>query len=135
MPWQYRGDTLKENKMVDDIQYGDKTKYNSAISIGAFGTDVGDNCDLSENGQEYWCQGIMGVGVRVNKSTPQGRKLKKLINSGLSKNINDYVDILILKKIKPDALKEKIEYQIKESFREGIEHSQEEIRHVLGVRQ
>ena len=117
-----------------DIQIGEPSKSCSALTIGHFESDIYINTDTSENRYEYWCTSkILDVSIRINKETKEGIKLTKLIESGSAKRVNNFLDTIAIKHLTVRDFKHKISQVKRDSFTEGKQMAQRNMRSALGM--
>ena len=118
--------------MWDDIKIGTGNHGNSAIKI--FGIE---HEDISENSVSYWiCHCICDTGMVVMKDTKEGQRITKLIEEKASKEkMQDYLDSLILKKMKVKDFKLRLKADLEDSYDRGMRAKEREIQNVLGLHQ
>lgn len=118
--------------MWDDIVIG---KGETGITTIREFHIVGDH-HISHNNVCYRIGGdlLIDVGMTIMKYTKEGQKLTAMIekNQPLDKII-DYLNGVMLRKIKLDMLKKKIDQLRKESFEAGKHAKQIELQIVLGI--
>ena len=117
----------------DDVVIGSGLRGNSAMVC----FDIG-KCEkhgISENNSSYWISNcVLGLGCTIFKNTKEGKKITKMREEGKSLHqIQAFIDAIIMKKIKIEKIYRKIEELKRNSFREGKEKNQEEIRTALGL--
>jgi hypothetical protein len=115
----------------DNITIGKGNKGCSAILCFQI---EGEHC-ISENSVLYWIHDlIFNFSMTIFKDTKEGKKLKDYIDkkTDLAKII-DYLNTLVLRKIKLSDLQEEIEKVKSESYLLGKTDMKNEFRNLLGL--
>ncbi len=103
--------------MWDDIIIGKGEKGCSAIRI----FKIEGNHNISENRVSFWISNcFLDTGMTIFKDTKEGQQLSKMIESGKTlEQINKWLDLIVIKHLKPDRLKQFIDKVKKESYEQG----------------
>lgn len=115
--------------MWDDIIIGKGEKGNSAIKVFKIeGLKI-----ISENSVSYWIHGaFLDTGLTIMKDTPEGGRLTKMIELKKSaKEIVEYIDSLVIKRLSPERFKHLVTKSNKEWFQKGREAKAHEIKKAL----
>ncbi len=115
--------------MWDDIVIG-KGNYGCS-AVRNFDVPKGN---ISENSVSYWISKcIADVSIRVMKDTKEGNRIKTLIETKKWEALENYIDSLVLKRIKPEIMRNHIENQIDIAYEKGKDMKATEIRIALGL--
>ena len=107
------GDSGNSTTRIFDIERNDKIYHNSA-------------CFTSHD-----C--ILGLDVVIFKNTSQGKLLQEMIAEKKSlEEINDYIDLIILRNVDLKFLRVKIKETEKNCFKKGMKAKQRQFRLLLG---
>jgi hypothetical protein len=122
--------------MWDDVIVGKGPHICSAVTCYE-GPDT--KVHISENQNSYWINDlILGEGMKIFKDTRQGQKLTKLLeavktNGEYEYKIYNFLNGILLKRIKPDMLMEYIRSEREKAYEQGKEMKADEIRRALGI--
>lgn len=117
--------------MWDDVIIGKGNRGCSAIHLFV----IEGEHSISHNSVSFWIDGLLlDIGMTIFKDTKEGIKLTHLIeqNTPLPK-ILDFLNKVMIKRIKPDILYKKINQALKESFEAGLRCKEKQIRLTLGM--
>ena len=117
--------------MWDDIIIGNGTKGTSACKV----FDIEGDHSISQNKVSFWISDcFLGTGMTIFKDTVEGQTLENMIKNkvGLTR-IDKWIDELVIKKMKPKDLINRIKQSNVEYFESGKEAKSKEILKVLGL--
>lgn len=117
--------------MWDDIIIGKGEKGTSAFKV----FDIEGNENISENKISYWISHcFLDTGVTIFKDTVEGQTLSNMRQNKVGiERINQWLDELVIKKMKPEELMNKIKESQSEFYEKGKVDKQKEILKALGV--
>jgi hypothetical protein len=93
------------------------------------------NVSISENNVSFWISDcICDTSMTVMKDTKEGEKIANLVAKRDEIELQNYLDSLILKNIKPELMKIKIQNCIEESYRKGRDSMLNDFRKLLDIR-
>lgn len=117
--------------MWDDIIIGKGEKGTSACKV----FDIEGNENISENKLSYWISNcFLDTGMTIFKDTVEGQTLSNMRQNKVGiERINQWLDELVVKKLKPKDLMSKIKESQSEFYEMGKAAKQEEIKRALGV--
>ena len=98
-------------------------------------TSLGEGHHISENRNSYWISdAYLGVYMTIFKNTKEGMKLGNMIETKKSlKQINAWLDTVVLAHLPVTKLKERIEAERKRMFKEGEEKRGHDIGRLIGA--
>lgn len=116
--------------MWNDVIIGKGDSGNTACSIG-----FPSKARISENPTSYWiCDLILNSGMTIMKNTPEGRRLADLLKDKQSpKDVDDYLNSLLLKNLPIEIVMDKIEVSNSHYFKMGVESHMKECRQLFGI--
>lgn len=109
----------------DDLIIGEGSKGNSAVKV----RDVGAT-HISQNSVAYWISRCyLDIGVTIFKDTPEGEQLTAMLFSRVEdEQISSWLDALVLTRMPPTVLREKIEDYMVGAFNKGRQYQADRIR-------
>lgn len=115
----------------DYLVIGSGEKLSGAMLVTSLGLDH----HISENSNSYWIgDAYLGVFMTIYKDTKEGKKLAEMIKEKKSlKQINAWLDTVVLKYLPIAKLKERIEAEKTRMFKEGEEKRGRDIGRLIGV--
>lgn len=121
----------KSNRLYSSVcvTVGKGNRLYSAVHV----SEIPGNHHISHNETSFWIDCcVFGIEITIFKETKEGKKLQEMIKKGEKlKNIQDWIDCLILSKINAKKLMQLINRANKEAFDEGKKRKAEELREVL----
>jgi hypothetical protein len=116
--------------MWDDVVIGESKSERSHIAVHS--TEFPSN--ISHNFEAYWIKGcILGFGMTIYKDTAEGRKIKAFLSKEDHEKLQEYLDLLILKRATPEKLKDRITNFGNQKYQDGKRAKMNEIRAALGI--
>lgn len=110
---------------------GSGEKLSGAMLVTSLGLDH----HISENRNSYWIgDAYLGVYMTIYKNTKEGKKLAEMIKGKKSlKQINAWLDTVVLKNLPIAKLKERIEAEKSRMFKEGEDKRGHDIGRLIGA--
>lgn len=117
--------------MEDEIIIGEGNKGNMAVSVFEIKGDHG----ISQNRTSFWIYNcILELDAIIFKNTKEGKALQKMINLKIElKEIQNFIDSVILQYVDIELLKMKIKEAKSNSFKKGMRAKEKQIRKTLGI--
>ena len=117
--------------MWDDVVIGKGNKGASSRRVW----DVPGGASISANSVSFWISGcLLGVGMTIFKATAEGKELMALIENEAAlekREVQDWLDRLVLRHLDPERLKSLINRANEEAFANGMRAKAAEMRAVL----
>jgi hypothetical protein len=112
--------------MWKDVVIGQGEMGNSAILVQSFRKG---SFAISQNSNAYWITDVfMGLGITVFKDTSEGQELKERLEAQESvEHVKKWLLGLLLSRVKPDALLERIDAAINLAEQRGRKQKAAEI--------
>lgn len=117
--------------MWKDIIIGEGKKGCSAERM----FNIKDNESIYDAGNAFWISDcFLGLEMTIYKHTDEGKRLQALIDEGKDYHeINEWLDVVVLKHLPADKLKRRIEQEMQRCFNEGKAEKSMELCRVLDV--
>lgn len=106
--------------MWDEITIGEGPWGNSAWLCWDADA-LSHKASISENTVSYWLSDVtyLKISMRIAKNTKEGIELAELLKSKEAGKIDKFLEKIILKRIKPELLKQKFDEAMKTAFERG----------------
>ena len=117
--------------MWDDLEIGGKGNEFGCSAVKIFGIEFEH---ISENSISYWVSNcIGGLGLRVMKDTKEGQRIKKMVDEKYTqREMLDYFNRLLFRKLPPTRLLIAIENMKQEEYERGRRDKLREVQRALG---
>ncbi len=118
--------------MWDDIIIGKGSKgANAWLALNMLNGGT-----ITQNGTSYWVSdAYLGTGLTIFKDTAEGQRLTKLLElkTMRARKVENFMDALVIKHLKPTQLKRKISEVQSASYERGIKDQRTIMRAALGL--
>lgn len=119
--------------MWDDVVIGKGDKGCSAMKVWKCPELLRD-MSIAENPKSYWIsRAWYEGGMTVFKDTPEGQKITKAIESGNASKITNLIELIFLKKAKPEVINRLVKDATNTAYQRGYEDRALLIREALGI--
>lgn len=116
----------------DDVEIGD---VNDKGTLTVTVKQYGDELKLSENTGIYRAADVIaGIGITIDKSSPEGQELKKMIDNNFSRtDVELYLIDLVLHNVNPLLFVGRLDEYCQRYYEAGKEAKVQEMLNVLNV--